>query len=136
MTEYCSVVFHSSLTENQTNKLESIQRTCLRVILAENYVNYESALEMTGLQRLETRRESRQLSFALRCLKHDFNKEMFPRNVSEMKREPFRVNFAKTEAYRKSSVVRRQHALNTHFNNNKKRPPEIEFLLSFIYNYI
>ena len=119
--EYCSVVFHSSLTEAQTNKLEAIQKTCLRVILAESYVSYESALEMTGLQRLETRRESRQLSFALRCLNNDFNKDLFPRNVSQMKREPFRVNFAKTEAYRKSSLVQCQHALNNYFNNKKQK---------------
>ena len=121
VTEYCSVVFHSSLTEHQTNKLEGIQRTCLRVILAENYVSYESALEMTGLLRLETRRESRQLSFALRCLKNDFNKDIFPKNDSDMKKETFRVNFAKTEAYRKSSVVQCQHALNRYFDNKNSK---------------
>ena len=120
VTEYCSVVFHSSLTEAQTNKLEAIQKTCLRVILAENYVSYEVALEMCGLQRLETRRESRQLSFALRCLKNEFNTDMFPKNDSKLKKETFKVNFAKTEAYRKSSVIQCQHALNKHFNKKPK----------------
>ena len=35
--EYCSVSFHSSLTQDQTNKLEKIQKICLKVILGENY---------------------------------------------------------------------------------------------------
>ena len=39
-TEYCSTVFHSSLTQKLTNKLESIQRTSLKVIKSEMYVDY------------------------------------------------------------------------------------------------
>ena len=48
-TEYCSTVFHSSLSQKLSNKLESIQRTSLKVILGVMYVDYESALEMCGL---------------------------------------------------------------------------------------
>ena len=33
ITEYCSVVFHSFLTNELSEKLERIQKTCLRVIL-------------------------------------------------------------------------------------------------------
>ena len=36
ITEYCSVVFHSRLTVAQTQDLERIQKTCLKIILAEN----------------------------------------------------------------------------------------------------
>ena len=43
-TEYCSTVFHSSLTQKLTNKLETMQRTSLKLILNEMYVDYESAL--------------------------------------------------------------------------------------------
>ena len=53
LTEYCSVVYHSRLTEEQNNKLERIQKTCLKVILSEMYVDYQSALEMTGLDTLK-----------------------------------------------------------------------------------
>ena len=121
VAEYCSVVFHSGLTECQTNKLESIQRNCLRVILGENYISYEAALEMCSLQKLETRRESRQLSFALKCLKTEFNSDMFPKHdSSKNKKEVFKVNFARTEAYRRSSIIQCQHALNKHFSKNKK----------------
>ena len=40
LTEYCSVAFHSALTESQCHKIEAIQSTCLQVILADNYVSY------------------------------------------------------------------------------------------------
>ena len=65
ITEYCSAVFHSSLTLRLINKIEYIQKTCLKVILGVMYVNYDSALEMTGLQKLHKRREHRGLKFAL-----------------------------------------------------------------------
>ena len=50
--EYCSVVFHSTLTGEQSNTIERIQRTCLKIILGEMYMDYSSALEMTGLYSL------------------------------------------------------------------------------------
>ena len=45
VAEYCSVSFHSSLTQEQSRKLEGIQRTCVTVILGERYNGYKSALE-------------------------------------------------------------------------------------------
>ena len=50
VTEYCSVAFHSSLTHQQSDKLEKIQKTCLKVIMGEMYVGYLAALEMCGLR--------------------------------------------------------------------------------------
>ena len=70
VAEYCSVVFHSRLTQSDSNKLERIQKVCLKVILGDMYVDYESALEMSGLGSLYSRREDRCLKFALKCVKH------------------------------------------------------------------
>ena len=36
--EYCSTAFHTSLTEDQSYRIERIQANCLKVILGENYV--------------------------------------------------------------------------------------------------
>ena len=44
VTEYCSVVFHSSLTTEQSNKIERIQKTCLKGILGDMYITYATAL--------------------------------------------------------------------------------------------
>ena len=35
--EYCAVVWHSSLTVELARSLERVQKTCLRVILGEDY---------------------------------------------------------------------------------------------------
>ena len=114
LTEYCSVVFHSSLTLKQSNKLEAIQKTCLRVILDANYVSYDAALEMCGLDSLSSRRNKRQLTFAIKCVKSEFNKLMFPQN-SPTKKEKFQVNFARTEKYLNSAIPQCQRALNSHY---------------------
>ena len=78
LTEYCSVVFHSSLTVRQSDKIETIQKTCLKIILDVNYVSYSAALEMSGLKRLSVRREERQHTFSQKCLKNDICKNIFP----------------------------------------------------------
>ena len=67
ITEYCLVAFHSSLTVEQANDIERIQKTSLKVILGELYIDYQAALEMCGLQTLYERREERCLEFALKC---------------------------------------------------------------------
>jgi hypothetical protein len=64
-TEYCAAAFHSSVTVEQSYKLERIQKVCLKVFLGDMYLDYESALEMCGLSPLFERREQRCLSFAL-----------------------------------------------------------------------
>ena len=120
LTEYCSTAFHSSLTIILTNKIEAIQKTCLRIILGVMYVSYDSALEMCGLQPLHIRREHRSLQFALKCIKHKRNKKIFPLNPSTdthllRHREKFQVNRARTQIYKNSAVPYLQRRLNDHF---------------------
>ena len=78
VTEYCSTVFHSSLTKRGKNWKYS--KTCLRVILQECYVDYFVALEMTGLQSLKSRRDSKSLSFAKKAQEHPTYSKLFPKN--------------------------------------------------------
>ena len=109
VTEYCATSFHSSLTQEQSNKLESIQRTCLKVILGDMYVSYQSALEMCGLQTLYDRRQKRCLDFALKCLEHPKNRRLFPLNPvmndhDLRDKEIFKINFARTGTYKDSEI--------------------------------
>ena len=116
VTEYCAVVFHSSLTQENSRKLEQIQKTCLKVILGEDYVDYESALSICGIQTLADRREQRCLDFTLKCTKHERNRRMFPANPQYNNRvrgsEPYQVNFGNTERYKKSAIPYCQRLLN------------------------
>ena len=121
LTEYCSVAFHSTLTREQSQKLENIQKTCLKVILGDMYIDYSSALEMSGLQTLFARRQERCLKFALKCVKHQKNSRLFPLNEKSSKhyireKEMFNVNFARTEDYKKSAIPYCQRLLNDYCN--------------------
>ena len=122
LTEYCSVAFHSSLTVEQSNRIERIQKTCLRVILSDMYVDYQAALEMTGLESLSDRREQRALKFSMKAIKHERNRKLFPLNptagiFNTRYNERFYVNFASTSAYRNSAIPYCQRLLNEAFKN-------------------
>ena len=49
LLEYCSVAWHSTLTGEQNQKLERVQKLCLKVILGEHYKDCCSALDTCGL---------------------------------------------------------------------------------------
>ena len=65
ITDCCYTAFHSSLSQRLSNKLEGIQKACLRSILDVMYVDFDSALEMCGLKSLHARREHRSLLLQL-----------------------------------------------------------------------
>ena len=106
LLEYCSVVWHSTLTVEQGQKLESVQKVCLKVILGEKYTGYKDALEYCGLASLSDRREEKCLNFGLKSLLHPIHSEMFPVNQQTLNKqdrsrnsEHFRVNWAKSDSY-------------------------------------
>ena len=55
--EYMSVVWHSSLTLLEANKIKNIQKTSLSIIPGESYEDYLSSLAKTGLKSLSERRK-------------------------------------------------------------------------------
>ena len=61
------------------------------------------------------------LSFAKKCVKHPTNSRFFPKSITlnvnpeTRQREPFKVNFARTESYKKSAIPTCQRLLNAHF---------------------
>ena len=124
--EYCSVAFHSSLTKNQSLDIVRIQKISLKIILGEMYIDYPIALEMTNLKPLFQRREKKCMDFALKCVRHPKNSRIFPlnpnlfeHNMEVRERELFKVNFSRTEAYKKSAVPYCQRLLNQHFGDKK-----------------
>ena len=110
--EYCSVVFHGALTQEQTKKIELIQSTSLKIILGSEYFNYESSLKICSLDTLFKRRNDRMLKFAVKCTQDKFNKKVFPLNSNPKNKDHFIVNFARTNKYLKSTVPQCQRLLN------------------------
>ena len=117
--EYCSVVFHSSLTQDQIDKLEAIQSTALKIILADRYVNYKSALIYFKMDTLAERRDKHMLKFTLKCTKDPHNQKMFPKNVNIRGKDIYHVNFARTSQYLHSAVPQCQRLLNDEANKEK-----------------
>ena len=69
---------------------------------------------MTGLEKLSTRRDKRQVSFAKKCISNKFTSKLFPRNPIDRK-EKFKVNYASTSAYYNSAVPQCQRMLNEYY---------------------
>ena len=114
--EYCSVAFHTSLTLEQNKTLEGIQATCIKIILGHQYTDYMSALKICDIHSLEERRQQRLLKFSLKCLDDPHNKKMFPKNKKTIGGEVFKVNFARTTKYMKSTIPQAQRLLNDYFH--------------------
>jgi len=67
VTEYACVVWHVGLTNEQSEKLESIQRRALNIIYPD--LSYRAALSQSGLVRLDQRRERLCMAFFKAMLK-------------------------------------------------------------------
>ena len=64
--DYCSSVFHSSLTLSQTIVLERLQAKALKAIYGYE-PSYRELMERANLPTLRARREARELAFARKC---------------------------------------------------------------------
>ena len=107
LTEYCSRLFHISLNQKISNKIEAIQKTCNRFFLDEMYVCYNSALEMCGLQSLHKKRKHQSLKFAKTThtdMKNIFALYLTLHTHNMRIGEKIMVNKARTEKYKKSTI--------------------------------
>ena len=130
--EFSSNVWHSSLTKENRQDLERVQKAALRVILRGDYLNYEDALKLTKLESLEERRASISLKFAKNCLKNVNFSKLFPlKKISHAMnvRNPdkYVVKSANTERFKRSTIPFLQRQLNL---ENKKRKLEFKKLQS------
>jgi hypothetical protein len=120
LLEYCSVVWHSTLTVEQSNDIESVQKLCLKITLGSQYEGYEHALKYCGLESLIDRRQQKCLQYGLKSLLHPVHCSMFPVNpqpseqpsANTRSKEHFTVNWAKSESYRMSAIPNIQRMLN------------------------
>ena len=93
--EYCSTVWHFTLTAEQSQQIEKVQETSLKINLGDEYSGYENSLRAVGLDSLKTMRENKCLSFGIKCLLHPVHSSMFPLNpqleksMNTRHKEPF-----------------------------------------------
>ena len=80
LLEQSCTVWHSGLTVQNTEDLERIQKTSLKIILKEKYLSYEQALKVLDLETLNVRRENLCENFAKKSLKNKKLTEFFVKN--------------------------------------------------------
>ena len=125
--EQSSVVWSSSLTQENIEDLERTQKSFVKLILKNEYRedsddSYEESLMKLNLETLEVRRNHLDLNFAKNCMEHDKFKDLFLQNeklhlMETRHHEEFQVFHANTERLKKSSIIHMQNLLN---NETKK----------------
>ena len=68
--EFAVAAWNASLTKAQISQLERVQKSALSIILRQDYVGYDNALTLTGLDSLVSRRHRLCLVFAKKALKN------------------------------------------------------------------
>ena len=113
--EFNSNVWFSSITNEERENLERVQRVACKIILKDQYESYSQALKILNLQTLSDRRQMLAVRFADKCVKNDKFKDLFPLNEKRMEvrsNEKYLVKFANTERLKNSSIPAMQRLLN------------------------
>ena len=113
VVEYAVPVYHPLLTANQADKLESLQRRALKSIF-DPKTSYREALERSGLDTLQQRRES---IFRKFCMKTSQNSLFYhwlhknPPSAYNLRKENRYVEFhARSERLKKSPLFAMRRA--------------------------
>ena len=112
--DYCSNVFHSSLTLSQTVVLERLQAKALKAIYGYE-PSYSQLIEKSGLTTLRARREHREMVFARKCAVSERFGHWFPeRTVVRENRDTLRFEekFARTHRCYNSPLYNMRRRLN------------------------
>ena len=122
--EQNSVVWHSSITEENKCDLERVQKSAVRIIMGDQHQGYKKSLSYLDLDTLNERRDKLCLKFALRGAKNEKFSHMFPLNDKnhEMKTrnvEKYFVQHTNTARLQNSPLIYMQKLL----NENEQKPP-------------
>ena len=110
LLEYSDVIWHSSLTSDQTHQLERIQKRASRNILGLDYVSYANALDVCDVDRSSAWREQHSLKFAQSLPQCSRTSKLFPPCRGEIHGMQLRNNTkltqprARTNRYACSSI--------------------------------
>ena len=108
--EYAGPVWHTSLTEAQTHKIELVQKRALRIILDRNYTVYNEALNVCKLPSLNCRRDTLLENFGMKMFHSVKHRHLLPPTKASTCRRELRdmsglcTIRCHTERYRNSTI--------------------------------
>ena len=132
LLEYSDVIWHSSLTSNQTHQLERVQKRAFRIILGTDYISYANALDVCDVDRLSARREQRSQNFAQSLPKCSRTSKLLPPCRGEIHGRQLRNNAKltqprdRTNRYACSPIPYYVELINS-------KLPQLDFLLSIFF---
>ena len=129
--EYSSITFGPMMSRYDSNRLENLQKKCLRNIYGYG-IKYEELLDISDLETLEERRNKALLKFANKAVANLQFKDWFPLNTNRAGRHGKRYEevYAKSDRLYKSTMRR---LLNETPSNDKNCNPNFVDL-SFLFN--
>ena len=116
MLEQSAVVWHSSLTQQNIEDLDRVQKSACKIILNNKYESYDKALISLNLEKLSERRQKLCKDFAVKADRNkiiDFpkNSKSHPMNTRILNR--YEVSHCNTERLKHSAIPQMQRILNT-----------------------
>ena len=119
--EQSAVVWSSSLTEENKIDIERTQKIFAKIILKNQYSNYNEALLKLNLQSLKDRRKELSLKFAKNCLLSEKFRDLFPENTSQTlltrHKEKHEIPICHTKRLQKSAQNTMKKQLNEEHRN-------------------
>ena len=122
--EQSCVIWHSSLTYQNIEDIERIQKCALRIILGKRYKSYEEALDILNLKTLKDRRKDLCERFAKNCVESPnervssiFKVKQKFHAMETRKKSIIDVRFAKTDRLKNSAITYMQRMLNEEGQN-------------------
>ena len=123
LLEQSATLWHSSLTKENEEYLERLQKNVFGNILQDKY---ENRMNIHDMEKLRNRREELCLSFALKCLNNPKTANMFPGNekthqMETRDPEKFEVQHDNNERLNNSAIIYMQNLLNVHEKNQGQK---------------
>ena len=115
--EQSCVVWASSLTQEDEDNLERTQKTFAKLVLKDQYIDYESALIRLDLKDLGSRRKTLMLKFAKDGIKSGkltayFKPRQTDHDMELRQPDTYRTTKVNTERFKNSSIPYMQRLLN------------------------
>ena len=116
--EFGVPVWNGSLTKAEIVDIERVQKTFMYIVLGNNYINYESALDKTQLETLENRRMLLCIKFAQKASKHPKHKNWFCPNTetgpnTRSDKTTYKTPLSRLSRFKKSPIPYLTDLLNT-----------------------
>ena len=125
LVEQNVAVWSSTITQEEVEDIERVQKVAVRIILKDCFTSYTNALKYLSLDTLQVRRHSLCLRFAKQCLKNEKMSGMFPTNPGYNSKvrysEKYQVKFAKNNRLKDSSIPYLQRLLNEDFRKSQSK---------------